>query len=290
MRHVYKCPMRWADLDLLGHVNNVTYVDYLQEARVDLLRTVRAAAEEDPHDLTEGAVVVRHEVSYVHPLVFGFRPVHIECWVTSLAAATFTLDYEVFHEDSQAPGGRTVYLRASTVLAPFVFAAERPRRLSHEERAALAPYVEEPAGPRSAPVARLDAERSFAFPLHVRFSDVDAYRHVNNVMYFEYLQESRVRLIADLLHGRDLPPMHFVVAQTDVDYFAPLLWRSEPYRVLSQVAHVGRRSMAIESEILDGDRSLARARVTVVFFDLDSQHSVEPDPVLRERLLEAARG
>ena len=30
--------MRWADMDLLGHVNNVIYVDYLQEARVDLLR------------------------------------------------------------------------------------------------------------------------------------------------------------------------------------------------------------------------------------------------------------
>ena len=30
--------MRWADMDLQGHVNNVIYVDYLQEARVDMLR------------------------------------------------------------------------------------------------------------------------------------------------------------------------------------------------------------------------------------------------------------
>ena len=30
--------MRWADMDLQGHVNNVVYVDYLQEARVDMLR------------------------------------------------------------------------------------------------------------------------------------------------------------------------------------------------------------------------------------------------------------
>jgi len=37
MRHVYECPMRWADMDMLGHVNNVTYVDYLQEARIDML-------------------------------------------------------------------------------------------------------------------------------------------------------------------------------------------------------------------------------------------------------------
>ena len=38
MRHVFQCPMRWADMDLQGHVNNVIYVDYLQEARVDMLR------------------------------------------------------------------------------------------------------------------------------------------------------------------------------------------------------------------------------------------------------------
>ena len=36
--------MRWADMDLLGHVNNVVYVDYLQEARVDMLRTHGPAA------------------------------------------------------------------------------------------------------------------------------------------------------------------------------------------------------------------------------------------------------
>ena len=29
--------MRWADMDMLGHVNNVTYVDYLQEARIGML-------------------------------------------------------------------------------------------------------------------------------------------------------------------------------------------------------------------------------------------------------------
>src|SRR5215467_663306 len=28
-RHIYYCPLRWADMDSLGHVNNVVYVDYL---------------------------------------------------------------------------------------------------------------------------------------------------------------------------------------------------------------------------------------------------------------------
>ena len=54
--------MRWADMDLLGHVNNVTYVDYLQEARVDMLR-VHAPAR-GGEELAEGVVVVRHEVEF----------------------------------------------------------------------------------------------------------------------------------------------------------------------------------------------------------------------------------
>ena len=50
--------MRWADLDLLGHVNNVVYVDYLQEARVDMMRHHRggAPAQQSAQDLVEGLV------------------------------------------------------------------------------------------------------------------------------------------------------------------------------------------------------------------------------------------
>ena len=31
--------------------------------------------------------------------------------------------------------------------------------------------------------------------MHVRFSDVDVYGHVNNVKYFEYFQEARIRYL-----------------------------------------------------------------------------------------------
>ena len=39
------------------------------------------------------------------------------------------------------------------------------------------------------------------YPVHVRFSDVDVYGHVNNVKYFEYFQEARILLIARLWRG-----------------------------------------------------------------------------------------
>ena len=144
VRHTYECPMRWADMDLLGHINNVVYVDYLQEARVDMLRTHSPEAHSGM--MTEGTVVVRHEVTYAAPLHFGFRPVTIECWVTQIRAASFTVAYEVFHED--ADGERQVYLRAKTVLTPYVFTTERPRRINDTERETLTRFLEpEPVTP-----------------------------------------------------------------------------------------------------------------------------------------------
>jgi acyl-CoA thioester hydrolase len=286
VRHVYHCPVRWADLDMLGHVNNVVYVDYLQEARVDFMRALLPPRSAD---MAEGVVVVRHEVSYLAPMALRFRPVSVECWVTQVRAATFTLGYEVFDEDD---GVRTVYLRATTVLTPYVFADERPRRIAAEEKAALGRYLEptDPSGTRKPKLVSPARDGAFRWPLHVRFSDVDAYRHVNNVKYFEYLQESRIRLMADVTRDHDVERPSIVVAQTDVDYLAPILLREAPYDVWSQITKVGTRSMTVDSEIADGDRTLARGRVTVVFFDTTTQRSVEPEAELRELLLARADG
>ncbi|MDZ5660190.1 thioesterase family protein [Nocardioides sp. S-58] len=262
MRHLYRCPLRWADLDLLGHVNNVTYVDYLQEARVDMFRT--HAPESRADDLAEGVVVVRHEVTYVSSLTFGFEPVSIECWVTEVRAASFTMAYEIFAEDEA--GERTVHLRARTVLTPYVFATERPRRLHDEEKASLSRLLEpdEPVRAPSAP-AVVDVPGG-TYPVHVRFSDVDVYGHVNNVKYFEYFQEARIQLM--VTQGRDLGDgYHLVVAQTDVDYRRPILFRPEPYDCRTWVSRIGSTSAVFESVVRDGDEVLARARVVGVCLD-----------------------
>ena len=123
------------------------------------------------------------------------------------------------------------------------------------------------------------------YACHVRFSDVDVYGHVNNVKYFEYLQEARFTMIRELVPRRTFS---VVVAQTDVDYVQPLLFRAEPYDCRSAIVRVGNRSMTIESDISDGDRVLARARVVVVFYDLHGGRSTEPAPEVREALLAAA--
>ncbi|MFE2252547.1 acyl-CoA thioesterase, partial [Streptomyces lavendulae] len=66
-RHHYRCPLRWADMDAFGHVNNVVFLRYLEEARIDFM--FRLAPGEGSDSFTGGSVVARHEIDYKLPLV-----------------------------------------------------------------------------------------------------------------------------------------------------------------------------------------------------------------------------
>ncbi|MEU3523510.1 MULTISPECIES: acyl-CoA thioesterase [Streptomyces] len=132
MRHIYRCPLRWADMDAYGHVNNVEFLRYLEEARIDFLFR-------PDKDFRQGSVVARHEIDYKRQLVHRHEPVTIEMWVTEIRAASFTLAYEV-------KDGDLVYVRASTVIVPFDFAAQRPRRITAEERDFLEEYTDAAEG------------------------------------------------------------------------------------------------------------------------------------------------
>ena len=271
-------------MDQLGHVNNVTYVDYLQEARVDMLRV--HPPKSGGEALAEGVVVVRHEVKYLAPLVFRLEPVSIEVWVCEVRAATFTLAYEIFDE---TPAGRRVYLRARSVLTPYVFVGEHPRRVTPEERDVLLRFLEADVEPLRAAVAVAEtpAQQRHTFDCAIRFSDVDAYRHVNNVKYFEFYQEARIALLGALGQWSPTEPINVVVAQIDVDYRAPMFFREEPYAVESWVAKVGGSSFILDAEIHDGATVLSRARVVVVAFDPEAQRPVQLSDLQRERLLAA---
>jgi acyl-CoA thioester hydrolase len=141
-RHVAHVPLRWADMDALGHVNNVVYLRYLQEARVDMLFV--HAPEHGAEKLAGGVVVSRHEIAYRAPLQFRPAPIRVETWVTDIRAASFTLGYELLDESNGTE--RTVYAVASSVLVPYDLGSGSPRRVAQEERAVLETFYE-PDGP-----------------------------------------------------------------------------------------------------------------------------------------------
>ncbi|MGC0421566.1 acyl-CoA thioesterase [Embleya sp. AB8] len=144
-RHIYQAPLRWSDMDAYRHINNVQYLRYLEEARVDMMFVL--GEREGAKTLSEGVVIARHEIDYKRPMVWRAEPVRVETWVTAIGAARFTLAYEI-RDDEQ------LYATALSVLVPYSLDEQRPRRLNEDERAYLERFLEpqgRPAGRSARP-------------------------------------------------------------------------------------------------------------------------------------------
>jgi acyl-CoA thioester hydrolase len=284
-RHVSYVPLRWADMDAFGHVNNVVYLRYLQEARVDMLFV--HAPEHGAEQLARGVVVRRHEIGYRAPLRFRPQPVRVETWVTEVRAASFGLGYEVL--DIASDGSRTVYAVAASVLVPYDLEEERIRRIAPREREVLGSFLEtdgpvpgrmgygatrSPSEERARVRVRPSRLRH-VYECAVRFDDLDSYGHVNNVTFAEYLQEARVdfahRYLADALETHE----GSVVAHQALDYLRPVSFRIDPLRVVVWVRRIGTSSFDVAYEVCDDDVVYVRATGALVAFDV-AEHRPRP--------------
>ena len=236
--YTHNCLMRWGDMDAQGHVNNAAYVDYLQEARVGFLLSGPPVL----HQLLDsGILVVSHELEYLRPIIFSERPVTINLWLDAIGGSRFTIGYELYDGDNLAA-------RARTGVAPFDLARNALRRLTAEERELLVRALA-PAEPlRSLP--RVGVLRNdHRYPLTVRWSDLDSYGHVNNVKYYDYIQEARIHLITSTVGWE--PEAVWMVVRQDLEYLRPIDFRTEPYEVGTAVVALGNRSFTLAAEIRD---------------------------------------
>ena len=117
---------RFSDLDPLGHVNNVAYHDYLQEARMGLISELDAVVNGD-----YAQVVVSQEIRHVKPLGYSREPVVIEAQVTDLARTSYSIVYRVLDERGE------VAAEATTRLAVVDATTGRPMRMPESLRERL---------------------------------------------------------------------------------------------------------------------------------------------------------
>lgn len=64
--HTMVIPIRWGDMDAMGHVNNTVYFRYLETVRIDWMETIRCA----PTPAGEGPVIVNAFCNFYKQLVF----------------------------------------------------------------------------------------------------------------------------------------------------------------------------------------------------------------------------
>jgi len=133
MRHLAKAHVRWDDLDGFGHVNNATYLTYIQEARADFTWYSRKKAGLEP--ILADMVVGRAEVDFIEPIYEGGFDLDVAIWVSKIGNSSFELAYELSSEIGIHARGRTVQVAVS-------METKKSRPLSQEEREFLSPYQE----------------------------------------------------------------------------------------------------------------------------------------------------
>lgn len=266
-------------MDAQGHINNALFVDYLQEARVDFLLS---GPPELSEMLTSGVLVINHQLEYLLPVTFAGRPIKINLWIDQVKGALFTIAYEVFDND-------VLVARARTGAVPFDLATQSLRRLTAVERESLAPLAKPTEPFRELSKLRpteASAEVDHVLPFRVRWSDLDSYNHVNNVKFFDYFQEARVDMLADVMAELADAGRGWVLLRQDVDYLRPIDFRTDPYEVRTIVSEVGRTSYQLAAEIRDPKNGevFSRARSVVVAVDLNTAQPRPLDPDMLTRL------
>lgn len=133
MRHLTKAHVRWDDLDGFGHVNNASYLTYIQEARANFTWYSRKEAGLEP--VFSDMVVGRAEVDFIVPIYEGGFDLEVAIWVAKIGNSSFDLVYEL-----SSPLG--LHARGRTIQVAVSMETKKSRSLSQEEREFLTGYLE----------------------------------------------------------------------------------------------------------------------------------------------------
>lgn len=134
MTDPYTCQVevRWADLDLLGHVNNTKYFEYGMEARVRFYEHCVL----HPDGVRRPALVLRKaDMDYLRPILLSSGPLTIETWVTHIGTTSYSIRHRMRDKHGE------LCAEGSAVMVGFDLKQQKPRPLSDEERTALGAYL-----------------------------------------------------------------------------------------------------------------------------------------------------
>jgi len=132
VEHTKEIEIRWRDLDALGHVNNVVFLTYLEEARDEWLARVL-----DPPGGLWSYVVARVEIDYRRELTLADDVVDARCSLGRIGTSSIRTRESIVTRSGE------IAAEAEAVLVARDDETGRSRPLDDGERAAF----ERAAGP-----------------------------------------------------------------------------------------------------------------------------------------------
>jgi acyl-CoA thioester hydrolase len=129
---------------------------------------------------------------------------------------------------------------------------------------------------------------SYTHSERVRFGDLDAMRHLNNVVFLRYFETARIAYLRDIVPDHDpanpeQDEFGLIFAECHINYRSPVLF-DEVVDVKCSIGTVRRSSFRVEFEMRVGSRLAAEGYGVLVGFDYTTQRASQLPDVLRETL------
>ena len=100
--------------------------------------------------------------------------------------------------------------------------------------------------------------------IEIRWRDVDAYGHVNNAVYLNYLEEARDAWVQEVLGAASGSTWDFVLVRVAIDFKAELTQDDGAVFVTCELERIGRSSVATREEVRKLDGTISAASTSVV--------------------------
>ena len=127
MPYATEIPVRFRDIDGMGHVNNAVYFTFMEQARSEWYRQtfgVRAVGEID-------FILARAECDFKAPIGYG-ETVVVTAWVTKVGDASFRFRYELRSKESG-----TLFATGESVQVMYEHKAGKTKSIPQDLRALL---------------------------------------------------------------------------------------------------------------------------------------------------------
>jgi acyl-CoA thioester hydrolase len=129
----FEMPIYTYQIDFLGHVSNIVYIQWMEVGRLRLMEAVGMPV----HQIAKqgfAPVLLHTEIKYQHPLKMG-DSVRIDLWLSELKRVSARLEFRFFNQDSVAVASgsqRGAFIDLQTM---------NPRRLRLEEQQILETFL-----------------------------------------------------------------------------------------------------------------------------------------------------
>ncbi|MER1278334.1 acyl-CoA thioesterase [Bacillus sp. C15(2022)] len=118
----------------------------------------------------------------------------------------------------------------------------------------------------------------------VRFNDCDSLGHVNNAVYFTYLEEARKELFKIFNPSLSMKSWNLIVASTQCDFLQEIVY-AQNVTVYTWISRIGKSSFDVEHAIQDNNKNwIARGKVVLVSFNFSERKPVPLKKGIQEQL------